>query len=130
MLNMKRRTIFKVPLKHNYSRWNPRKVKKTPKKIVQINMNYNVPEEQLSPAFMELAPTFAAVDGLEWKVWLIDQEKKTCGGIYLFKDGASAKAYLDSELYAGVQTHPALSGVETKAFDVLPEHSKITRGPI
>lgn len=46
--------------------------------------------------------------------------------IHLSKEGAAAKAYLDSELYPGVESHPALSGVETKAFDGLPEHPMIT----
>ena len=36
----------------------------------------------------------------------------------------------DSELYAGVETHLAQSSVETKAFDVLSEHSKITWGRV
>ena len=100
------------------------------KKIVQIRMDYSVPESDLSPVFLELAPTFAAIDGLEWKTWTIDQEKKVCGGVYLFKDGAATKAFLDSDLFTGIEEHPALSGVTADVFDVLPEHSKITRGPI
>jgi hypothetical protein len=100
------------------------------KKLLDVSAKYNVPEDQLAPAFLELAPSFAALEGLEWKVWKINQEKKECGGVYLFKDEATVKAYLDSELYAGVKNHPALSDVKAKVYDVLPEHSKITRGPI
>ena len=105
-------------------------MRKMGKKIVQICMDYSVPESDLSPAFLEMAPTFAAIEGLEWKTWTIDQDKKRCGGVYLFKDEPAAKAFLDSDLYTGIEEHPALSGVTTDVFDVLQEHSRITRGPI
>lgn len=100
------------------------------KKLLEVTAKYNAPEAQLAKAFLELAPKFAAVKGLEWKVWKINQEKKSCGGVYLFMDEATVKAYLDSELFAGVKKHPALSDVRAEVFDVLPEHSKITRAPI
>jgi len=53
-----------------------------------------------------------------------------CDGVYLFEDDDTGKAYLDSELFPGVKTHPALSDVKTKACNILPDHLKITRAPI
>ena len=105
-------------------------MRKMAKKIVQVCMDYSAPEAELSPAFLEMAPTFAAIEGLEWKTWTIDQDKKKCGGVYLFKDEATANAFLESDLYTGIEEHPALSGVTADIYDVLPEHSRITRGPI
>jgi len=100
------------------------------KKILQINMKYKVTPAEIAEAFMGLAQPIADVKGLEWKIWLHDEEKKSAGGIYLFQDGASVKAYLDSEIVAGVMSHPALSDINATVFDVLPEHSKITRAPL
>ena len=100
------------------------------KKILQINMKYHVPEDELGKAFLEAAPKFAAVKGLQWKIWILNPEEKTGGGIYLFEDDKTLKEYLDSELVAGLMKHPALSDIDAKVFDVLPEHSKITRAPI
>lgn len=100
------------------------------KKILQINLKYSAPTEAIGKAFLELAPTWAAIKGLEWKIWIHNGEKKTAGGIYLFDGEASLKAFLEGELYAGLFKNPALSDIDTKAFDVLPEHSKITRAPI
>ncbi len=104
--------------------------KRTMGKILQINMNYGIAVEVLSKAFMELAQPIADVKGLKWKVWLHNAEEKSCGGIYLFEDGASVKAYLDSEIVAGIASNPALSNLSVKVFDVLPDHSKVTRAPL
>ncbi len=99
-------------------------------KILQINMNYSIDVEVLSKAFMDLAQPIADVKGLKWKVWIHNAEEKSCGGIYLFEDEASVTAYLNSEIVAGIASNPALSNISLKVFDVLPEHSKITRGPL
>ncbi len=104
--------------------------KRTMGKILQINMNYGIAVEVLSKAFMELALPIADVKGLKWKVWLHNAEEKSCGGIYLFEDGASVKAYLDSEIVTGIASNPALSNLSVKVFDVLPDHSKVTRAPL
>jgi len=93
-------------------------------------MKYNVSAAAISAAFMELAQPIAGVSGLEWKVWIHNAAEKTAGGILLFTDAASVKAYLDGEIVAGIMAHPALSDIEAKVFDVLPEHSKITRAPV
>ena len=93
-------------------------------------MNYGIPVEDLSKAFMEVAQPIADVKGLKWKVWIHNGEEKSCGGIYLFEDEASVKAYLDSEIVAGIASNPALSNLSVKVFDVLPDHSKVTRAPL
>ncbi|MHA1947776.1 MAG: YdhR family protein [Candidatus Hodarchaeales archaeon] len=99
-------------------------------KILQINMNYGIDAEVLAKAFMELAQPIADVEGLKWKVWIHNAEEKSCGGIYLFKDEASVKGYLDGEIVAGIAANPALSNISLKVFDVLPDHSKVTRAPL
>jgi len=100
------------------------------KKILEVNIKYDLPEDQLLTILPEKAPMFAEVDGLEWKVWIVNPEKKVFGGIYLFKDDASLTAYMDSDLFKSLDKHPAFNQMEVKTFDVLPEFSKITRGPI
>jgi len=48
--------------------------------------------------------------------------------IACMQDDASVKAFLKGEIVAGIMKHPALSDIEAKVFDILPEHTKITRG--
>ena len=79
---------------------------------------------------MGLAQPIADSKGLEWKVWLHDEATKSAGGIYLFQDEAAVQEYQNSEIVAGIMSNPTLSDINVKVFDVLPEHSKITRGPI
>ena len=53
-------------------------------------------------------------------------QEKSGGGIYLFEEEVSVKAYLDREIVAGILSHPAISDTGAKVFDVIPERSKIT----
>ena len=100
------------------------------KQILQINLKFKVTRPELEKAFLEVAQSIADVKGLIWKVWLMNEAEKSAGGIYLFEDDASVKAYLKGEIVAGIMSHPALSDIEAKVFDILPEHTKITRGPV
>jgi hypothetical protein len=103
------------------------------KKILEVNFKYNVTKSELEKAFLQAAPGFGPsgdVQGLLWKIWLVNEAEKSSAGIYLFKDDASIETFLKGEIFAGVKTHPALSNVEAKVFDILPECTKITRGPV
>ena len=100
------------------------------KKIVQINLKYKVTRPELEKAFLEIAQPVANLKGLLWKIWIINEVEKSAGGIYLFEDDASVQAFHEGELVAAIMKHPALSDVEAKVFDILPKHTKITRGPV
>ena len=55
---------------------------------------------------------------------------RKAGGIYLFADSVSLEAYLNSEIVAGIVSHPALSDFSVKQFDVMTEVSAVTRGSL
>jgi len=97
---------------------------------MQVNFKFKVTKPELEKAFLQLSQPIANVKGLQWKVWIINEAEKSAGGIYLFKDDASAQAYLKGEIGAGIKSHPALSDVEIRLSDVVPELTKITRGPV
>jgi len=98
--------------------------------IVQINFNYDVSADDYRGAASQLAPAFAAVTGLLWKVWIINEAEDSAGGIYLFEDKQSTSQFLESDLAAQVTNHPALRDFSVKVFDVMPEQSAITRAPL
>jgi len=100
------------------------------KKILQINLKFKVSRPELEKAFLEVAQSIADVKGLVWKVWLMNEAEKSAGGIYLFKDDASVDAYMKGKIVAGLKSNPAVSNIEAKVFDILPKHTKITRGPV
>ncbi len=100
------------------------------KKVLQINFKIKVPRTDYEKAtFDQFAKSIASVKGLLWKVWIVNEEKKEAGGIYLFKDESSLKAYLEGNIVAEVMKHPALSDIDAKIFDVMDKHSKVTHGP-
>jgi hypothetical protein len=104
------------------------------KKILQINFKVkatgNMTPTQVEQAFLQRAQAIANVKGLLWKVYLFNEAEQTAGGIYLFKDDASVEAYLKGEMIAATKSNPIVSNFEAKVFDVLPELTRITRGPV
>jgi hypothetical protein len=99
-------------------------------RILQLNFKYSVSGAEYEQAVSPLASQFAALDGLRWKIWFINEEEQEAGGIYLFDDEASVKAYLEGPLAAQVTGHPALSDFGVKQFDVMENVTAITRGPV
>jgi hypothetical protein len=98
-------------------------------RIMQLNFKFSVTGTEYENAVAPLAEKFAALDGLRWKIWMINEEEGEAGGIYMFEDEASVTAFLEGALAAQVTGHPALSDFSVKQFDVMKEVSLITRGP-
>jgi hypothetical protein len=98
--------------------------------LLQVNFKFNVSRAEYEQLADQLASSFAELDGLRWKVWLMNEEEKEAGGIYLFEDEASLKSYLDGPLAAQVISHPALSELSAKPFELLGGPTATTRGPI
>ena len=98
-------------------------------KLLQLNFKFNVSGAEYEQAVSLLASEFAAVAGLRWKIWMMNEAEQEAGGIYLFDDEASVKALLEGPLAAQVISHPALSDFSVKKFDVMEAVTAITRGP-
>jgi hypothetical protein len=100
------------------------------KKILQLNFKFSVSSAEYEQAVSPLADQFAAVEGLIWKVWIMNEAESEAGGIYLFNNESSLKAYLDGPLAGQVKSHPAISDMSAKVFDVMDKVTAITRGPV
>ena len=100
------------------------------KKILQLNFKFSVSRAEYEQAVSPLASEFAAVKGLVWKIWIMNEAESEAGGIYLFNDESSLKAYLDGPLATKVKSHPAISDMSAKVFDVIDKVTAITRGPV
>ena len=100
------------------------------KKILQINVRFNVSAEELAHEFEAAAVPIAEVPGLKWKIFGMDEERGEAAGIYLFEDDASRKAYLEGPIIARMKTLEAFSEITMKYFDVVEGATAITRGPV
>jgi hypothetical protein len=99
-------------------------------KLLQLNFKFSVTGDEYTQAVSPLAEKYAAVPGLRWKVWIINEAESEAGGIYLFDDESSLNALMESPLTNQVTSHPALSDFKVKIFDVMDEVTAVTRGPI
>jgi hypothetical protein len=99
-------------------------------RIMQLNFKFSVSGAEYGQAVSPLANQFAEVDGLRWKIWMINEDESEAGGIYMFDDEESLNALLESPLAAQVINHPALSDFSVKKFDVMDDVTAITRGPV
>ena len=100
------------------------------KKILQINYKYNRTRPEQEKASLQAAQPIANVKGIMWKVQIVNEAEKTAGGIYLFEDEASVEAYLEGPIIAAMKSMPVISDFEAKIFDLIPEPTKITHGPV
>lgn len=98
--------------------------------ILQINYRFTVPRAAHDEAVALMADEIADTSGLQWKVWLMNEEASEAGGIYYFESADAVKAFLDSPLVAQVLQHPALSDFSVKQFGVSEKLSQITRAPL
>ncbi|MFM7103488.1 MAG: YdhR family protein, partial [Verrucomicrobiota bacterium] len=62
-------------------------------KVLVTNFTYSVSRAEFEKMASDLGPAFAAVPGCLWKIWLIDNEKKQAGAVYLFQDDAALQAF-------------------------------------
>ena len=58
-------------------------------KILVTNYTYAVSTEEFTKMANQLAQAFADVPGCLWKIWLVDEEKKEAGAVYLFDNEIS-----------------------------------------
>jgi hypothetical protein len=101
-----------------------------PNKILQINLRFNVSAAELAEEFVTAASHIAAVPGLKWKIFCMNDERSEGAGIYLFEDDDALKSYLEGPIIAGMKDKKTFSDINVKTFDVAEEATAITRGPI
>ncbi len=90
-------------------------------KLLQLNFTFTATPIEYQEAVAPLANEFARIDGLRWKIWLMNEETRKAGGLYLFEDGESLEAFLTGPLAAAVKRHPAVRDLDAKTFDVMQD---------
>jgi len=98
--------------------------------ILEVDFTYNVAADEFRELAAGMAPAFLEVEGLVWKSWIIDEAASRGGGVYLFTDAAARQAYLAGELFAAVQSHPALSDFRVQQYAIMAAESLVTHAPV
>ena len=94
--------------------------------VVQINYKFSVARSEYEQLCAGAAQPISDQPGLNWKVWIINEAERE-PGIYLFDDEASANAYVSGPIITALKSHPAVSSMSVKQFDVMEDLTAITR---
>jgi len=98
--------------------------------ILQINFKLNVSPAEYREISKSLAPVFADVPGLVWKIWLLNEQEQEAGGVYLFNSKQALQDFLAGPLAAQVRSHPGLRDLSAKQFDSMDDVTAVTHGPV
>lgn len=99
------------------------------KTLLQVDFPFPGPfGRDMANAMKELAESIAQEPGFIWKVWTENPDTKEAGGIYLFEDEASARAYL--EKHSARLKGFGIPEVNGKVFRVNEALSAIDNGPV
>lgn len=98
--------------------------------LVQVNYGFDMTPEAYVGAVEPYAESVAAVPGLRWKIWLVDEEEREAAGIYLFEDAVQARAYLKGPILSPFLRNPAIHDVSVRQSSIVSAPTAITRGPV
>ena len=98
--------------------------------VLHLRFKLRVPPDVLLAHSREAATIIASVEGLIWKIWVLNEEESEIGGMYLFADRAAAEAYLNHPIVQAVCSNPAVASTQSQLWDVESSLSALTRAPL
>jgi len=96
------------------------------KKVFTARYNYGMSTEEFQKITSSVASKFLKVPGLHWKIWLLNEDRKEAGGVYLFESARDLQQFLNSNLFAALTTNPAFTNLQINTFDVAEATTVIT----
>ena len=98
--------------------------------VLHMRLKLRVPPEVFLAKSREAATVIASVEGLIWKIWILQQEELEVGGMYLFVNRKAAETYLIGPVVQAVRSNPAVVSTESRLWDVESSLSAITWAPL
>jgi hypothetical protein len=97
---------------------------------LHLRFKLRVPPRVFLGHSRQAATIIASVEGLLWKIWLLQEEEFEMGGIYLFSNREAAESYLKHPIIQAVCTNPAVVSSHSQLWDVESSLSALTRAPL
>jgi hypothetical protein len=94
------------------------------------NFALTIPVDEYERVVTPVAHAIAAVDGLRWKVWIVNAAEAEAGGFYHFDSEAAAEAYIDGPIISALRAAPFQRNLTVKRFGYLPGPTMIDHGPV
>ena len=98
--------------------------------VLHLRFNLRVPPDVVLAHSYDAAKKIASVDGLIWKMWRGERERREAGGVYLVTSRASAVAYLNHPIIEAFCSNPAVVSTDCQIWEVEDSLSALTRGPL
>lgn len=97
--------------------------------VLYLHFKLRVPPRAFLAHSREIASLIASVEGLIWKIWIL-QEEFEMGGVYLFANREAAEAYLNHPVIQAVCSNPAVVSTQSQLWNIEGSLSAITRAPL
>jgi|SRR5215469_764627 len=98
--------------------------------VLHVRFKLRVPPHVLLAHSREVATTIASIEGLIWKIWVLQKEEFEMGGVYLFANRETAEAYLNHPVIQAVSSNPAVVSTQSQLWEVESSLSALTRAPL
>jgi len=98
--------------------------------VLHLRFKLRVSPDVVLAHSRDAAERIASVDGLIWKIWLVERERREVGGVYLFANREAAVAYLNHPIIEALCSNPAVLSTESHIWEVESAPTAITRGPL
>ena len=98
--------------------------------VLHLRFNLRVSPDVVLAHSRDVATKVAAVEGLIWKIWLVERDRREMGGLYLFADRESAVGYLNHPIIEALCSNPAVVSMDCQVWNVEESLSALTRGPL
>src|SRR5262252_321790 len=82
--------------------------------VLHLRFKLRIPPGVLHAHSREAATIIASVEGLIWKIWVLQEEASETGGMYLFANRETAEAYLNHPVIQAVCSNPAVRSEERR----------------
>ena len=98
--------------------------------VVRYGRQLGSDDPEQARAFLAAAEKIAGLPGLQWKLWAYDDAEHVAESIYMFDSAEQARAWGDGPMKAALGSHPGISDIEVRYYDVDEQLSAATRAPL
>lgn len=98
-------------------------------RLLQMDFPFNGPgKDEMDRTLKDLSKSIAEYPGVIWKIWTVNEDTHEAGGLYLFEDEASLKAYV--KMHTERLKSFGVTEANAKIFEIPEVLTKITWGPV
>jgi putative monooxygenase ydhR len=98
--------------------------------VVRYGRELGRDDPEQARGFLAAAEKIAGLPGLLWKLWGYDDREHVAESIYLFDSDEHARAWGDGPMKSALGSHPGISDIEVRYYDVDEQLSTATRAPL